>query len=309
MAIIRGGNAEYQSSQPDFEERKIRLLEAIRAQQKENNKLLRLSGQHIATEEVAVIAQAAEVCPVEFLDLSDNQVADEALITLFESAFLEQLRELDLGVNYITDEGVKQIAASEKPGIKNLKTLALNDNRITDAGVCELVASPNFQGLGVLNLDYNKVGNPTTAAFRKSSLKLKVLSMERCYLDDTGMADLVMWPGFAGIEELTLISNKVTDEGIKLLAASENSRGLKILRLSYNLFGDEGAKALADSKELSGLIELHVGRNSFGVAGAKALTETKTLTNLKTLILNEGAGNSPNLINFSDPDMLAPREP
>ena len=93
------------------------------------------------------------------------------------------------------------------------------------------------------------------------------------------------------------------------MAASKNVTGLRVLRLSYNLFGDEGAKALADSTPLAGLTELHVGRNLFGVEGAKALSETKTLSNLKTLILNEGVENSPNLVNYSNPDMLAPREP
>ena len=146
MAIIRGGDAEYKSTQPNTGEKQTRLLKAIRLQLKENKKVLKFSGQYISTDEVAVIAQSEELSSVESLDLSDNQIADPALTTLFESSHLEHLRKLNLGVNYITDEGVKQIAASKNLGIKNLETLALNDNRLTDASVSELIASQNFQG-------------------------------------------------------------------------------------------------------------------------------------------------------------------
>lgn len=309
MAIIRGGNAEYESNDSDLAEKAAKFEEKIRARLAEDASVLKLNSQYIATDEMAVLARFTLARSLKSLDVSDNQIDDVALKTLFESPILENVEELSLGINFIADDGLLAVIRSPDVRMKNLKVLRLNDNRLTDVSVGELVKSPLFSGIKHLNIEYNKVGNATAKALAESEtfMKLKILNIERGYIDDEGIRDFLKWRGLGSLVELNLSSNKLTDAGIKQLAAARNLGSLRILRLSCNLFGDEGALVLAKSPSLSGLTHLYVGRNNFGPAGAGALSESKVLANLKTLILKEGAETSPNLVNYSNPDMLAPR--
>ena len=95
-------------------------------------------------------------------------------------------------------------------------------------------------------------------------------------------------------------------KAIIVLAQSPSLSQLKVLRLSYNQFGDEGAKALGESTTLIGLTHLYVGRNYFGEEGGKAIYETKTLKSLKTLMIQEGVETTPDLVNYSRPELLRP---
>ena len=71
---------------------------------------------------------------------------------------------------------------------------------------------------------------------------------------------------------------------------------------------DDGVEALGKSPNLSSLRELNVGRNPFTEKGAVFLKESTILTAMKVLILYEGADNTPDLVNFSKPELLAPRD-
>ena len=75
------------------------------------------------------------------------------------------------------------------------------------------------------------------------------------------------------------------------------------------MIGDEGAKAIGTSTHLTGLTHLYMGRNGFSPEGAKVIHQTKTLTKLKTLVLQEGVETSPDLVNYSRPELLRPEDP
>ncbi|MBV51152.1 MAG: hypothetical protein CMH77_01400 [Nitrospinae bacterium] len=108
------------------------------------------------------------------------------------------------------------------------------------------------------------------------------------------------------MEELNLSANKLGDDGSKVIAGSTNLKNLKVIYLSQNGIGDEGAIAIGASTHLNGLTHLYVGRNEFGVEGAKAIHQTQTLTQLRTLVLKEGVETTPDLVNYSRPELLHP---
>lgn len=308
MGIVRDGNTEYDDGKPDFEGKKVKLEETIRAALQKDPATLKLSGQYLAADEVAIISQSEQMKSVKSLDLSDNQVSDKDLKILFEAPCLAGLEELYLGINYIADPGVIELSQSTSLAMANLKVLILSDNKLTDASLCELVRSPNFNSLEVLDVGWNEAGNPTAQALgdTKTLVNLKKLDLERGYIDAEGINALIGGKVIEHLEELNLSANKLDDEAVKTLASTPKLSALRVLHLSQNLFGDPGAKALGESKTLSNLTRLYAGRNYFGPEGGKALHETQTLTNLKTLVLQEGVETTPGLVNYSRPELLRP---
>jgi Ran GTPase-activating protein (RanGAP) involved in mRNA processing and transport len=308
MGIIHGGDAEYEENQPTFEE-KVAKMEGkiIQALDKEPG-VLKLSGQYLAIDDVKALCANEKIRNVRLLDLSDNQINDEAFQLLFEADNLSDLEELVMSINYITEEGLIKISASTSVAIKNLKSLVISDNKLTDASVQAMVQSPYFSKLEKLDFSWNEIGNGATIAFGETVQlpNLKTLLLERGYVDAEGMEGLLKGGVAKQLEELDLSSNKLDDKAIIVLAQSPSLSQLKVLRLSYNQFGDEGAKALGESTTLIGLTHLYVGRNYFGEEGGKAIYETKTLKNLKTLMIQEGVETTPDLVNYSRPELLRP---
>ena len=311
MGIIRGGDAEYNDDGPTFKEKTARLEETMGSCLKEDASLLKLTGKYLAIDEVQIISRSDQVKALKILDLSDNQVTDEGLKTLFESEKLAGLEELHLGINYITDLGVLQIAGAPALALKNLKVLVLSDNKLTDASISEFVKSSNFNKLEHLDAGWNEIGNGTVKALGETEqmVGLKKLELERGYIDSEGINEFVKGNVIERLEELNLSANKLKDDDIKVLASTPKLSSLRVLRLSQNLIGDEGAKAIGESNTLTHLTHLYIGRNSFGNAGAQAITETKTLKNLKVLMLREGVETTPDLVNYSRPELLRPEDP
>ena len=310
MAIIRGGKAEYKSPELSFDAKKVRLEQTIRNLMDSEQNSLNLSEQYLGLDEAKILANCQVLHSIRALNLSDNQINNEGLLSLLESPFLEKLEYLDLGINYLSDTGFKEIVLSESVKMNSLKTLLLNDNRLSDLSLETLVQAPVFSELEFLNLDYTQVGNGMAKALCESDnlMALKTLSFERGYLNDEGMKDFIRWPGLPGLENLNLSTNKLTSEGTVLLAECGKTQLLKALALSYNLIDDVGIEALGRSPHLTHLRELKVGRNPFTEKGAIFLKNSTTLTAMKVLILYEGADNTPDLMNFSKPELLAPRD-
>ena len=311
MGIIRGGDAEYDNSKPTLEELTPRIEDVITSSLEENSTVLKLSGKYYSTDEITLLARSVQVSEVLVLDLEDNQIGDEALKILSESSQLLKLEVLKLGVNFITDEGIKVWANSSTVSLKNIKSLFLSDNKLTDNSLVDFVKSSNFPQLESLDIGWMEAGNKTAVAFGESDKLscLKKIDLERSYLDADGVRSLLSGTIAENLEELNLAANKFSDEGVRIIAENSNLRNLKVLNLSQNMIGDEGAKAIGTSNQLSGLTHLYMGRNAFGLEGAKAIHETKTLTNLKTLVLQEGVETTPDLVNYSRPELLRPEDP
>ena len=311
MGIIRGGNAEYDESKPSLEELAPQIEEVIANRLKSDSTTLKLSGKYYSTDEITLLARSNQVNQVRVLDLGDNQLGDEALKILSESTQFLNLEELILGVNFITDKGMKEWASSSNATLKNIKTLVLSDNKLTDDSLAELVKSLNFSQLESLDIGWMEAGNKTAEAIGVSDtlLHLKKLELERSYVDAEGIQALIDGEVAGNLEELNLIANKLGDDGAKVIAGASNLKSLKVLNLSQNMIGDEGAKAIGTSTYLTGLTHLYMGRNGFSPEGAKVIHQTKTLTKLKTLVLQEGVETSPDLVNYSRPELLRPEDP
>jgi Ran GTPase-activating protein (RanGAP) involved in mRNA processing and transport len=224
---------------------------------------------------------------------------------------LLKLEVLKLGVNFITDEGIKEWANSSNVTLKNIKSLSLSDNKLTDDSLVDFVKSSNFPQLESLDIGWMEAGNKTAMAIGISDTLpcLKKLDLERSYVDAEGIRSLIGGKIAENLEELNLAANKFGDEGVSIIAGTSNLRNLKVLNLSQNMIGDEGAKAIGTSTQLSGLTHLYMGRNAFGPEGARAIHETKILTQLKTLVLQEGVETTPDLVNYSRPELLRPEDP
>jgi Leucine-rich repeat (LRR) protein len=311
MGIIRGGDAEYDNSRPTLEELTPTIEDAISSSLEENSTVLKLSGKYYSTDEITLLARSVQVSEVMVLDLEDNQIGDEALKILSESSQLLKLEVLKLGVNFITDEGIKVWANSSIVSLKNIKSLSLSDNKLTDDSLVDFVKSSNFPQLESLDIGWMEAGNKTAIAIGSSDKLpcLKKLGLERSYLDAEGVRSLLGGKIAENLEELNLAANKFSDEGVRIIAETSNLKNLKVLNLSQNMIGDDGAKAIGTSLQLSGLTHLYMGRNSFSQEGAKAIHKTKILTNLKTLVLQEGVETTPDLVNYSRPELLRPEDP
>ena len=220
MAIIRGGDAEYNNDGPTFEEKTARLEETIRTGLKADASVLKLTGKYLAFDEVQIISRSEQMKAVKILDLSDNQVTDEGLKTLFESENLAGLEELYLGVNYITDQSILEMAGTSRLALKNLKVLVVSDNKLTDASVAQMVKSENFNKLEHLDVGWNEIGNETVKALGETEqmVRLKKLELERGYIDGVGIQEFVKGRVIGQLEELNLSANKLRDDDIKILA-------------------------------------------------------------------------------------------
>lgn len=311
MGIIRGGDAEYSNDEPSFEEKTVKLEETMGSCLQDDPSVLKLTGKYLAIDEVQIISRSDQVKTVKVLDLSDNQVTDEGLKTLFESENLAGLEELHLGINYITDQGLLEMAGSSALALKNLKALVVSDNKLTDASVVEFVKSPNFSKLEHLDVGWNEIGNETVKALAETEhmVSLNNLVLERGYIDGEGIIEFVKGRVIEQLEELNLSANKLRDDDIKILASTPKLSSLRVLRLAQNMIGDEGARAIGESTTLINLTHLYIGRNSFSNDGAQAISETKTLMKLKVLMLREGVETTPDLVNYSRPELLRPEDP
>ena len=312
MGIERGGDAEYDDSRPTLEELAPKIEDAITSSLEANSTTLKLSGKYYSTDEITLLTQSIQVREVLILDLEDNQIGNEALKILTESSQLLKLEVLKLGVNFITDEGIKEWANSSKVTLKNIKSLSLSDNKLTDDSLVDLVKSLNFPQLESLDIGWMEAGNKTVTAIGTSDNLLpclKKLDLERSYVDAEGIRLLIDGKVAENLEELNLAANKFGDEGVKIIAGASKLKNLKVLNLSQNMIGDDGAKAIGTSAQLRGLTHLYMGRNAFGPEGAKAIHETKILTQLKTLVLQEGVETTPDLVNYSRPELLRPEDP
>ncbi len=308
MAIIRGGNAEYESDKPSVDQKKEKFEKTIGELAASGKDHIDFSGQYVGLEEVTIISGLEIVKSFKSLTLSDNQVNNEALKILLESPNFKGLEFLDLGINFLTDTGIKDWAQLDEVRLGKLKVLFLNDNRLTDDSILAFLVSPHASSIEILNLDYTQVGNGACHAFAEASQlsNLKEFHLERGYVNDEGIKKLVEWEGLEKLTTLKLPSNKLTDEGVAELAKSTRLKSIKTLDLAYNQITDVGCKALADSKMIESLETLNVSRNPFTEEGAKGLKELKISGKLKNLILYEGVDNTPDLVNYSRPELLRP---
>ena len=308
MAIIRGGNTEYESNKLSVDEKKDKFKKIIDELVINKKDHIDFSGKYVGLEEITILAGLEVIKNFRSLKLSDNQINDEALKILLGSINFNFIEFLDLGINFLTDSGIKNWAELTEVQLKKLKVLYLNDNRLSDESISIFLKSPHSIPIEILSLDYTQVGNGVCKAFAEASslTNLKELYLERGYIDDEGIQKLLEWKGLDRLMILNLASNKLTDKGVENLTKSSRLKSIKALDLAYNQISDAGCKALANSKMIESLETLSISRNPFTEQGAKKLKELKISGRLKNLVLYEGVDNRPDLVNYSRPELLRP---
>lgn len=168
------------------------------------------------------------------LNISGVDVTDEMLVELVK---LSQLGGLNLqNASRLTAAGIRQL--QNLPG---LTALTLMNSKLNPEAMSQLKPVAKLE---YLNLD----GLPLTAAHvaQLAELKLQVLSVPNCNLDDSLVAPLARMDGLL---TLSLVNNPVTDEGLPVLA---HIKTLRVLNVSGTQVTAEGLQkfrqALPDCK-------------------------------------------------------------
>jgi hypothetical protein len=187
-----------------------------------------------------------------------TKVSAQDLRKLATSPLLGSLASLFLyGEGWFDASAAEALAAS--PGLANLHTLELC--HLGPEAVVPLLSSPHLGRLRCLELLGNGLGD----------LHVLGLLQEMRHL--------------AGLAELRLTGNLITDKALQTLAVCPRLEGLRALRFQYNnLLGDEGVVALAGSPFLANLQTLELYDVRLGDAGARALLESPHLRRLTRVV-------------------------
>lgn len=200
------------------------------------------------------------VCPRGLRQrLPPTPIGDEVAAALAQSPSLSRLRVLSLRFSRaITDAAVADLAAS--PYLARLEGLDFGQTAITDAAAQALATSPRSACLTTLGMDLTGVGN-------------------------AGLEALIQSPHLSALRNLT-IGSRITDPGVRVLAAAPVSSRLRSLNLSFNRqLGVAGAEALAASEHLTNLEELDLRETRIGDRGVLALIHSTRLHGLRSLMV------------------------
>ncbi|MEZ4238207.1 MAG: hypothetical protein R3F59_19070 [Myxococcota bacterium] len=147
-----------------------------------------------------------EVLNVGHCDLGDDQVGSLVSGALSPIA-------LDLTANGITEVGARLLAGSHR--LARLKTLILRDNPLDRAGIDKIVSSRRLSALERLDLSFTLGGGGRPAAPGTADPIARVLAAA---------------PALAGLKELDLRGNGLSDEGLAVLTGSDTLRDCLVLR-------------------------------------------------------------------------------
>ncbi len=164
---------------------------------------------------------------------------------------------------------------------------------ITEAGLRALAASPHLGNLTHLNLLASPIGDGGMAALCGSGLAhtLRRVEFPNTAISDVAVNALTKSPLFAHMygPRLNLMMNRIGDEGLKAIAASEHLLRFRELVLRENVVGDDGVEALAASPFAANLAFLDFWRNRITDRGAFALARSPHLNQVMDLSVKENA--------------------
>jgi uncharacterized protein (TIGR02996 family) len=196
--------------------------------------------------------------------LPPTPLGDEVVMALAQCPDFSRLRTLDVSGTGITDAAVAALAGS--PYLACSEGLYLDRNELTDGAVQALANSPRSACLTNLGIWLTRVGN-------------------------AGLEGLIQSPHLGSLRSLR-ISTRITDPGVRMLAAAPASSRLRSLDLAFNRqLGVAGAEALAASEHLTKLQTLNLRDTRIGPGGALALLDSTRLPALRWLVVGtEGGG-------------------
>jgi serine/threonine protein kinase/hemoglobin-like flavoprotein/Ran GTPase-activating protein (RanGAP) involved in mRNA processing and transport len=274
-------------------------------------RLLRLADNEIGDTGLAALLGSPQLTGLASLDISNNGITPSGT-GLFDGATL-QLECLDISANSLGSRGTESISrAIGQLRLKRLRArrtqLSLSDfARIVQAGKGNLVE---------LDASDNQLETEDPQRFSEvpELIALRSLSLDGLGAEASLIASLFHTPYLTNLEELSLKSNKLGDEGLielsgisalgrlvrlslqdngigfrgaAALATSPLAAHLSSLDLSFNELGDAGAEALADGKSWHQLQEIHLRSNGIGFGGAAALLTAKGMSMLQVVCLSD----------------------
>ena len=225
---------------------------------------LNLAGTGIGREGVAMLVPS--VLPsLTSLDLSDNDIDVEGVQTLLSSGL--RLTQLRIGNNILGNEGLRAIL--EAPGASALTSLDLSDNDIDIEGISALASAEGLSALTALDLSSNALGDTGVVALARArcSKTLESLSLRGIAVGDEGVSALA-GATLASLRALHLGYNRITSEGLQILARSPTFAGLRSLDIAHNRVDDRG---LIDISSLEALQQIDISHNPYSVAAGRAL--------------------------------------
>jgi uncharacterized protein (TIGR02996 family) len=197
---------------------------------------------------VQAVAGSPHLARLTHLGLSQYRAVRERSSVLTEagaralasSRFLAGLTSLDLsGQSLLGDAGARALAESHS--LTRLRALTLSGCGITHLGMRSLGAAPFAGELASLDLDDNNLGNEGAEALASAAWPgLRKLSLRYDAIGARGAIALASSPGLAGLVQLDLIGNSLTDAGVKALAQSPHLKRLRTLNVSLGRPGREG---------------------------------------------------------------------
>lgn len=198
----------------------------------------------------AFLAHADEwspIVPIQKLDLNVHFSGPEQFEALVNDPHLVPLRELSLdGVGYLN---APLGTLAESRFLTRLRRLRLfHAGARAVSGLTELLASsalPALQGLILHGTREFGAGVVEILTTTPAAARLTELHLSGCALDDADVRRLAACPHLSGLRVLSLLDNRLTDEGAYWLAHSSVLRGLtRLFILGGNQFSNTARRML-----------------------------------------------------------------
>jgi uncharacterized protein (TIGR02996 family) len=222
--------------------------------------------------------------PLRHVRLSGN-FGDPALRALADSPHLAKVRSLEFFYFWLGAPRLALLAAS--PHLGGLRALHLDGCVIGPDGARLLAGSPNLAGLTALRLRHCEIDPAGAVALAGAPhlARLEALDLTGNWIADEGLTALADSPHLANLTDLRVQANRIGRGGVEALAAARHWR-LTRLSLGTNPLGNEGVRLLTASPNAGHLTWLQLGVNDIiqGREAASAVAESPQLARLTTLI-------------------------
>lgn len=151
--------------------------------------------------------------------------------------------------------------------------------------IAELATCPHLEGIHVLNLDGQGLGDAGAAALAHSPYlaRLRVLRVSLNRLGRPGVHALVTSTRLNGLTDLRFGGNLMGDSPVITLSNTLAQPRLQRLDLSANNLGSPSARALAECTRLGTLRALRLTNNRFRRADIELLARSQHLANVQII--------------------------
>ncbi|WP_422931793.1 TIGR02996 domain-containing protein [Singulisphaera sp. PoT] len=266
-------------------------------------------------DDVAELAASDRLRSLQGLDLEHHEgLGPRSVERILDSPWCDRLEMLRLKWTAVGDEGARLIASSDR--LESLRRLELTRCGLGEAGIRALADSPTLARLGLteficyLNDDVDTDGyvrllrSPVLAHVESICMEghvgaemvdalmtsdslgcMKSLHMN-VSIDTIAFRRLMRSTALAGLESLTFVLSRLTDEHLGMLGASRSLSNLKALSLSETRVTEAGIERFCRSPVWGGLEELGIDRHALTERSVRAILDAHWFPRLKSLDLH-----------------------